>query len=572
MLTPDIPRGSWGFSTGTTLSIQLNKTWRQASLIAHMLGQFTVDEVGLDMLDDGTPGGLAALEAHFRAAVTHVAQGAVGTNYLPLSGGTLTGPLQINANTFGLTAQGANWAQFSMTRQQSQGAQLLSYTGASLRWATVFADQSAEQGSNTGSNFAIARYSDAGVYLDSPISITRATGVVSFSHSPTVNGASLPYLPIGGGVLGGVLGVGGTGISYNGLGGIWAAHHIGFGWDGAFINGAVDGSSIGQLATVGWVQGTVGGYLPLGGGTLTGVLNCNSNLNVAGSTVHGGNTYFNGILDFVNFYDGRYRYRQWAGNWYDYWDGTTGSRGWSQNGQWMTLDYAGNLATSGTYRAYGQRIISQGSVPSVCAYSSAGVATGFWTDASGMWLGNLDGSGNPFTGSAHVLIDSNGYVTMYNSNARPTAGWTVAGSINVDVAGSTSPGRSGSQGAIWAIGNASAWRMMGTYPNFQQLGVGSWGGQLTYNTQYHPDGGGAWCVDIAGTVTQAGSVNATGFNNYSDGSLKTNVTSRGPQGSTRCCTSTRSVLNSPRPLNSQSRASGSSVSLRRTSKRCWPTR
>ena len=46
------------------------------------------------------------------------------------------------------------------------------------RW-TVCKDATAETGSNTGSNFAIGRYTDAGVVIDTPIAVNRATGLIT---------------------------------------------------------------------------------------------------------------------------------------------------------------------------------------------------------------------------------------------------------------------------------------------------------------------------------------------------------------------------------------------------------
>jgi Flp pilus assembly pilin Flp len=43
-----------GFAAGTAQSNQLNKVWRQSSIMAAVLAQFIVDETGLDALDDGT--------------------------------------------------------------------------------------------------------------------------------------------------------------------------------------------------------------------------------------------------------------------------------------------------------------------------------------------------------------------------------------------------------------------------------------------------------------------------------------------------------------------------------------
>ena len=46
------------------------------------------------------------------------------------------------------------------------------------RW-TACKDATAETGSNTGSNFAIGRYTDAGAIIDTPIAINRATGLIT---------------------------------------------------------------------------------------------------------------------------------------------------------------------------------------------------------------------------------------------------------------------------------------------------------------------------------------------------------------------------------------------------------
>lgn len=43
-----------GFSSGVAQSAQLNKAWRQSSIMAAVLGQFITDRTGQDVLDDGT--------------------------------------------------------------------------------------------------------------------------------------------------------------------------------------------------------------------------------------------------------------------------------------------------------------------------------------------------------------------------------------------------------------------------------------------------------------------------------------------------------------------------------------
>lgn len=59
---------------------------------------------------------------------------------------------------------------------------LISYrTGALPRWG-LYADNTAESGSNAGTNFAIRRYNDAGTFIDAPLTINRANGRVSVNE------------------------------------------------------------------------------------------------------------------------------------------------------------------------------------------------------------------------------------------------------------------------------------------------------------------------------------------------------------------------------------------------------
>lgn len=58
-----------GFSSGIAQSIQLNKVWRQSSLMSSMIGQFISDNSGNNATDDGT---IAALESNFILAIQNV--------------------------------------------------------------------------------------------------------------------------------------------------------------------------------------------------------------------------------------------------------------------------------------------------------------------------------------------------------------------------------------------------------------------------------------------------------------------------------------------------------------------
>jgi hypothetical protein len=57
------------------------------------------------------------------------------------------------------------------------------------RWTLALGNNGAESGTASGSDFSIDRYLNTGVYIDSPMSIIRATGVAQFLL-PIVNGPS----------------------------------------------------------------------------------------------------------------------------------------------------------------------------------------------------------------------------------------------------------------------------------------------------------------------------------------------------------------------------------------------
>ncbi|WP_079218941.1 hypothetical protein [Herbaspirillum robiniae] len=61
-------RGS-GFQAGTALSAQLNKVWRQSSIMAAVIGQLIADKSGQDAIDDGTT---ATLLANLQTAIQSV--------------------------------------------------------------------------------------------------------------------------------------------------------------------------------------------------------------------------------------------------------------------------------------------------------------------------------------------------------------------------------------------------------------------------------------------------------------------------------------------------------------------
>lgn len=95
---------------------------------------------------------------------------------LPKAGGTMTGPLTLQSGQY-IALNNTAAGSYHPIRGQVGGLQ---------RWEVNLGDNSAESGSNAGSNFAIFRYNDAGGSLGSPLSISRATGLVTLGNSLSV--------------------------------------------------------------------------------------------------------------------------------------------------------------------------------------------------------------------------------------------------------------------------------------------------------------------------------------------------------------------------------------------------
>ena len=97
------------------------------------------------------------------------------------------------AGTFraGLTASSTittNGGDIVLTRAAGTDRQVIWQTGGVARWVWR-TNTVAESGSDAGSNLILDRYGDAGAFLGSPISITRASGLVVFANAATVTGA-----------------------------------------------------------------------------------------------------------------------------------------------------------------------------------------------------------------------------------------------------------------------------------------------------------------------------------------------------------------------------------------------
>ena len=434
-----------GFTRGTAISLQMNKVWRQSTLMGSVLAKLTVDEIGADMLDDATTAGITALQTNLRTMIQRVAQGAVGTGYLPLSGGTVTGP--ITAPVYLLQAPAGQATFLAMNTGAGQYRYIQANTSGSNRWQVHLANNEPESGANTGSNFGIARFGDAGAYIDSPITINRSNGVVTFAHEPNVGGVGLPFLRLTGGALSGGLQVGANGVSYAGF----SNNAMAFGWNGS-VNMYVNGTYVGDVATTGYVSGRVGGYLPLGGGTISGDLAVNGRtwLGYAGAS---STFYFGGDGNFANFRDANYKYRQWDGNWYDLWRTSDGLRVWgSPNGWMMTMDGGGSLTMQGYLRCNLGRIISisPGGAATISMWTQPqGRCDGFWSDG-GIYFGAMDGNG---TAQKGWVFFQDGYSSFYggigtSANNSINSGASVNARDNLVAAGGWVYAANNTNGAI----------------------------------------------------------------------------------------------------------------------------
>jgi len=69
-----------------------------------------------------------------------------------------------------------------------QDAVLYGQTAGVIRWALDLANSATESGGNLGSDFGVNRYNDAGSFVSSPFSISRATGIVTMPHGVSSSG------------------------------------------------------------------------------------------------------------------------------------------------------------------------------------------------------------------------------------------------------------------------------------------------------------------------------------------------------------------------------------------------
>ena len=92
------------------------------------------------------------------------------------AGGTITGDVNLSK---------ANPAFVFRRSAAGQSTAIWSSVGAAARWLLNFGNATAESGANAGSDLVLSRYADAGTLIGNIFTITRSTGVVAFTVSPT---------------------------------------------------------------------------------------------------------------------------------------------------------------------------------------------------------------------------------------------------------------------------------------------------------------------------------------------------------------------------------------------------
>jgi len=164
------------------------------------------------------------------------------------------------------TTNPARWIQTAQAAS-FYASQAASYAAAAQAAATAAANSAAAAGSAVP--LAGGTMTGPLILFGDPINVSGA----ATKQYVDARVGGVGFLPTTGGVLTGSLTVGGNGVQYSNQGS--NAHQVAFGWNGSSLLAAVDGISIGAVAT----QATIGGlYLPLAGGTINGNLVVNGEM------------------------------------------------------------------------------------------------------------------------------------------------------------------------------------------------------------------------------------------------------------------------------------------------------
>jgi hypothetical protein len=110
------------------------------------------------------------------------------TTGAPGSGGTRT--LYLTSTSLEHSSVGATDSIMSTSAPAGNSSVARFSTAGSTRWE-IGRGSTAESGGNAGSDLFLSRYNDAGSLIGNVLTVSRSTGVVEFSSSPTVSGSAL---------------------------------------------------------------------------------------------------------------------------------------------------------------------------------------------------------------------------------------------------------------------------------------------------------------------------------------------------------------------------------------------
>jgi hypothetical protein len=165
--------------------------------------------------------------------------------FVQKSGDTMSGDLKISKAR----------PQLILDRTDPTGGVVLGTRAGTTRWLVAVGNGDPESSGNAGSNFAVTRYDDSGVAIDSAFNISRATGVADFAKKPTVAGAA------------------------------WAAPMDALAYSGLQINGGFEVSQ--ELGSTGFAlpsaaKNFADGWLARGGGTFVASVQALTSVSIPG--------------------------------------------------------------------------------------------------------------------------------------------------------------------------------------------------------------------------------------------------------------------------------------------------
>ena len=172
-------------ATGVGIPVGRPISWGTNTLLVDAAGALLVNGAPLA----GGGGGASGTAAITGGTINGATIG--GTAPAAVTGTVLTGTERLTVGSSALAATAAIY----FNAAAGQVRQFVYQTAGSIRW-TIGADSGTETGSNAGSNFAFARWDDAGNWIGNAIHITRATGLVLLPNVD-IEGGGIDNTPIG---------------------------------------------------------------------------------------------------------------------------------------------------------------------------------------------------------------------------------------------------------------------------------------------------------------------------------------------------------------------------------------